>query len=197
MRSNVCRIENGVQDLEAILRESEKVAVYNELDHKQSLQLRLLCEEVDGMLPNLINDFGGNFWIDFEDGVCKVNVSIELARFTVAKKKELVAIATNKKNAAAVGICGKIRSVLENLICDADVVDTLNMSMDAFNISNAYLAGMNYAHVWSLDRYKTTVDKETEAYDELERSVIAAVADDVIVGVTAKRADIIIVKKFA
>ena len=29
MRSNVCKIENGTKDLEAILKESEKVAVYN------------------------------------------------------------------------------------------------------------------------------------------------------------------------
>lgn len=199
MKSNVCRIENGVQDLEAILKESEKVAVYNELDHKQTLQLRLLCEEIDGMLPNLVNDFGGDFWIEFENGVCKVNVSIELARFTVEKKKELIAIAKNKKNAAAVGIGGKIRSALENFMFDADVVDSLNMSMDAFHFSNAYIAGMNYSRVWSLDQYRNSVDKdnEAEAWDELEKSVIAAVADDVIVGVTAKRADVIIVKKFA
>ena len=50
MRSNVCKIEKGTGDLEAILKECEKVAVYNELTHKQSLQLRLLCEETDGML---------------------------------------------------------------------------------------------------------------------------------------------------
>ena len=43
MKSNVCKIENGSKDLEAILKECEKVAVYNELTHKQSLQLRLIC----------------------------------------------------------------------------------------------------------------------------------------------------------
>ena len=46
MKSNVCKIENGTKDLAAILKESEKVAVYNELTHKQTLQLRLICEEV-------------------------------------------------------------------------------------------------------------------------------------------------------
>ena len=54
MRSNVCKIEKGTRDLEAILKESERVAEYNGLDHKQALQLRLLCEEIDGMLPNVI-----------------------------------------------------------------------------------------------------------------------------------------------
>ena len=44
MISNVCKIENGTRDLDAILKECEKVAVYNELSHKQGLQLRLICE---------------------------------------------------------------------------------------------------------------------------------------------------------
>ena len=40
MKSNICKIDNGIKDLAAILSESEKVAVYNELTHKQALQLR-------------------------------------------------------------------------------------------------------------------------------------------------------------
>ena len=63
MKSNVCKIEKGNKDLDAILKESEKVAVYNELTHKQTLQLRLICEEIDGMLPNIIDDFNGDFWM--------------------------------------------------------------------------------------------------------------------------------------
>ena len=40
-------------------------------------------------------------------------------------------------------------------------------------------------------------EEKTEAWDELEKSVIASAADDVIVGVKGRKADIIIVKKFA
>ena len=116
MKSNICKIEKGSKDLANILRESEKVAVYNELTHKQALQLRLICEEIDGMLPKIINDFDGDFWIEFEDGVCKVNVSIKFDEFTSVQKEELINLAKNKKNAAAVGITGKIRSAVENLL---------------------------------------------------------------------------------
>ena len=59
MKSNVCKIDKGNKDLELILKESEKVAVYNELNHKQTLQLRLLCEEIDGML---VSAEGGFFY---------------------------------------------------------------------------------------------------------------------------------------
>lgn len=203
MKSNVCKIENGTKDLAAILRESERVAVYNELTHKQALHLRLICEEIDGMLPNIIDDFSGDFWIEFEDGVCKVNVSLRFDEFNAEKKKGLVAVAKNKKNAAATGVVGKIRSAIENVFLtegsSGDVSPESQYLVTEYYDSADYYSGMDYARLWSLTNYKSTVSKEEkkEEWDELEKSVIASVADDVIVGVKGKRADIIVVKKFA
>ena len=199
MKSNVCKIEKGTRDLEAILKESERVAEYNGLTHKQSLQLRLLCEEIDGMLPNLINDFEGDLWIDFEDGACKVNVSIKIPEFTADKKDELIGIAKNKKNAAAVGIVGKIRNTIENFFLNEEALGTFGASAEAFYLASGYGESSMYSYVWSLDQYRSTVksNENSEDWDELEKSVIASVADDVIVGVKGNQADIIIVKKFA
>ena len=205
MKSNICKIENGTKDLEAILKESEKVAVYNELTHKQALQLRLICEEIDGMLPNIINDFSGDFWIDFENGVCKVNISLKFDEFTAEKKAGLVAIAKNKKNAATVGIVGKIRSALENAFLDEESFGSTEMMLESRYFAMECYSGMDcfagndYACLWSLEQYRSNVknEKKTEAWDELEKSVLASVADDVIVGVKGKRADIVVVKKFA
>ena len=199
MISNVCKIEKGVKDLDAILKESEKVAVYNELTHKQTLQLRLICEEIDGMLPKIIDEFDGELWIEFEDGVCKVNLAIEYAEFTTEKKKELVSLAKNKKNAAAVGIVGKIRSALENLFMDEETRQIYAISSGAFHMSTAYSVGVDYSYLWSLEEYRNSIKKEEQAedWDELEKSVIASVADDVVVGVKGTRAEITITKKFA
>ena len=204
MKSNVCKIKNGTNDLDAILRESEKVAVYNELTHKQALQLRLICEEIDGMLPNIIDDFSGDFWIDFEDGVCRVNASVKFEEFSAEKKKGLVAVAKNKKNAAAVGIVGKIRSALENIFLDSDtfgsgiLFESQYYSMD-YHAAMDHFHGRDYSSFWSLEKYRGSVKNgyEAEAWDELEKSVIASVADDIIVGVKGKCADIIVIKKFA
>ena len=199
MKSDVCKIEKGTRDLDAILKESEKVAAYNGLSHKQALQLRLLCEEIDGMLPNIIDDFEGELWIDFEDGVCKVNVSIQIPEFNTSKKEELIGLAKNKKNAAAVGIVGKIRNALENFFLDEERMEAFSYSAGAFGLANGYCDGVDYAYLWRLEEYRSSVnkEKEREAWDELEKSVIASAADDVIVGVKGRCAEIVIVKSFA
>ena len=199
MRSNVCKIENGTKDLAAILGESERVAAYNGLTHKQTLQLRLLCEEIDGMLPNIIDEFEGSLWIDFEDGVCSVHISIKFPEFDSGKKEEIIGIAKNKKNAAAFGIVGKIRDAIENFFLSEDAALALAVASENFCPATGYSEVLDYSYLWRLEEYRNSIKKEEQAedWDELEKSVIASVADDVIVGVKGKQADIIIVKKFA
>ena len=201
MRSNICKIEKGTRDLEAILKESERVAEYNGLSHKQSLWLRLLCEEIDGMLPNIIDDFDGELWIDFEDGVGKVNVSIQIPEFNIDKKERLIDIAKDKKNSASVGIVGKIRDAIENFFLSDVRMDAWASSYGSFGFGTGYSEGVDYTYLWRLEEYRNFVaaekGKQVSAWDELEKSVIASVADDVIVGVKGREANITIVKKFA
>lgn len=197
MKSNVCKIEKGTLDLNAILKESEKVAVYNELDNNQTLKLRLICEELDGMLPNVVDKFNGDFWIEFENGVCKINVSIEFEEFTANKKKELVRFSKNKKNAATAGIFGKIRSFIEDCFLDSENAKFYDMA-GLYNFANEYAVCTDYSYMWSFEQYKNFIktEEEKQEWDELEKSIISSFADDVIVGVKGKRASIVIIKKF-
>ena len=196
MRSNVCKIENGTRDLSAILKESERVAEYNGLTVKQALQLRLLCEEVDGMLPNIIDEFSGSLWIDYDNGVCKVNVSIRVPELNAGRKKSLIEISSDKKNAAAAGIVGKIRCALEDFLLNEDEY-VRSTSAGLLHPSTGFSEEVEYSYIWSLEQYRNTVNEtETAVWDELEKSVIASVADNVIVGVKGNEANIIIVKKF-
>ena len=197
MKSNVCKIENGSKDLEAIFKESEIVAKNNGLTHKQTLQLRLICEEIDGMLPNVVDNFEGKLWFEFDSGVCKVNVSVELEELTSSKKNELISFAKNNKNAAATGVVGKIRSMIENFFLCQDTMEEIALSSGSFHLSTGYSEGVDFPYFWSLNQYRSSIPTEQKNdWDELEKSVIASVADDIIVGVKGKRVDIVIIKKF-
>ena len=197
MISNICKIEKGTKDLEAILKESESVALYNGFTQKQTLQLRLLCEELDGMLPNIIDDFDGDFWIEYDEGTVKVNATVEIPRLNITKKEELISVAKNKKNAAAVGIVGRIRNTLENFFLSEQCADEYIPSPELAYYNAGYTEGVDYYYLWTLNQYKDTVSEEKETeWDELEKSIIANLADDVIVGVKGKKVSIVIVKKF-
>lgn len=198
MKSNVCRIDNGSKDLEAILKESEKVAVYNEFTKKQTLQLRLLCEEIDGMLPNIVDEFEGDLWIEVEDGVCKVHISIALAEITSSRKKELIDVAKNKKNAAVGGIGGRIRAAVEDYFLKDEKVPVYDMSSSFYGMATSGCIGVDYSYLWTLNQYKTSVkdNAQAEDWDELEKSIIASIADDVIVSVKGKKVEIVIIKEF-
>ena len=195
MVSNTCKIKKGINALYEILNESERVAVYGELNKKQTLQLRLICEETYGMLPNIIDEFSGNFWIECEKGEYKVNVQINIPELTTEKKENLIKVSTSKKNAFAVGIVGKIRSAIENLFLDKQYLDSCDMAL--FNECADYSVGVVPVYSWSLNSYRNVVTEENvEDWDELEKSIIANLADDVIVGVKGKQASIVVVKKF-
>jgi hypothetical protein len=198
MKSNVCKIENGIRNLEAILQESENVANYNGLNQNQTLQLRLLCEEIDGMLPKIIGDFDGEFWIEYENGICKMNISIEFSDFTIEKKKELISVATNKKNAAVKGLVSRICSAIEDFFLSEGNYEPYDMETSCYYLPSEFQTGVDYFNLWRLEQYKTTMTQEEnkEEWDELEKSIIASIADDVIVGVRGKKANIVIIKKF-
>lgn len=200
MKSNVCKIEKGEKDISAILKESEKTAVYNELNSKQTLHLRLLCEELDGMISGLIGGFfSGDFWIDFEDGICKINASLQIEELNIDNKNQLINIAKNKKNSAANGIVGRIRAAIENAILDIDFTGVYAVPSYGIDAPMSQYADMAYSQYWSLNQYRKQVREENieDAWDELEKSVVASIADDIIVGIKGKHADIIITKKFA
>ena len=53
-----------------------------------------------------------------------------------------------------------------------------------------------YIYSWSLFNYKTAVEEKEDEYAELERSIVAKLADDIIVGVRGKNVEIIVKKSF-
>ena len=66
----------------------------------------------------------------------------------------MINIAKNKKNASAVGILGKIRSVVEDFFLNEEALLTYAISSGSFN---AAAGRMDYSSCWSLAQYKENV----------------------------------------
>ena len=61
VKSNIYTLKKLKEDFSNIPAEAEKVANYNDLDKKSALRLRLLAEELVGMLPKLLIYGSGSF----------------------------------------------------------------------------------------------------------------------------------------
>ena len=193
MESNVCKIKKGSQDLTALLEETEKVAVYNELTGKKALSLRLLAEELVSMLPSIVESYDGEFWIVNDGDRYELCVKVNVADMDVDTRERLIAVSKDNKNSSVVGISGKIRAVF----------DYMAMGSDNPMISPAGRYGLatsiDFSQLWSLKQYQDSLKEaaaEKVEWDEFERSILVKLADDVTVGVKGKCVNIIIKKSF-
>ena len=194
MQSNICKIEKGSQRTDDIFRESEKVAKYNDLNHKQALQLRLLCEELVNMLPSIISRFSGEFCIETQGNDYTLCVNVLVDNMDIETRDRLIKVSKNNRNASAVGITGKIRAVFDYMALGGE--DPMMPSASRYGFSS----DVDFSSVWSLRQYQDGVRADNEQgsaeWDELERSIIVHVADDVLVGVKGNNVKMIIKKKF-
>ena len=204
MKTDICTISSDKETFGAIFAEVEKSAEYNKLPKKPALQLRLLAEELVGMLPELLEVGGGKFWIENEGNNFELHASIKAERLSMFDKEDILSLSKSGKNAASKGIINKIRLVAEGMLdgyLEAAKVTGGGEYYDFYDMgacaANTY--DDRWLHAWSLSSYKEYADdnKDSDAWDELEKSIIANLADDVIVGVIGRNVDIVIKKKFA
>ena len=199
MKSNVCTIKRGDLGLENVLTEVEKVTTYNGLCKKDALRLRILAEELVGMIPELIKNFEGCFWAQNDENKYELHVELSVGSLSKEKKEQLIAVSASKKNAAAAGFMGKIRDIAENMLLFSDEPNR-GYLLESEYMSGYDIADVHYTYAWSLENYivqqhKAEKNPESE-WDQLERSIVAKLADDVIVGVRGKKVEIIIKKEF-
>ena len=142
------------------------------------------------MLKELSTDFNGEFWIENENlsfsFVSQIHINEAMDLQT---KRKFIEISSAKKNTTK-GIMGKIRDIVENLLYPENAVYSSNFV--AYQLESAVLLNDQ----WTLKRYKDAERNNPEPWDELEKSIIANLADDVIVSVKGSNVEIIIMKDF-
>jgi len=199
MKSNICALtpENAFD--KNMIHEVVKAAEYNDLDEKSTLRLTLMAEELIGMLPNLSDSFEGSFWVECEGPAYELHAKYVMADRTLASDDVLMEISKSGKNERAKGVVGKVRAFIDKI--------TLPEGGAFFRDYAIFSSGMidynmGYAHCWSLNRYVLKVqaaeesEEKSEAWDELEKSVITKLADDVLVGILGNEVEITVKKSF-
>ena len=202
MKSNICRLNSKGAGMEEALREVEKAASYEELSKKETLQLRLLAEELTGIIRALTREFQAKFWIDADNKNFELNLEAS-AEFKRSEKEQLISMTRDGVNQPAQTVSGKIGRIFEEFLDGYEEVNEYSVQngmvlpySEGIQTTNAI---NNTMMSWSLDLYKRELvskPEEDEHWDELEKSIVANLADDVIVSVGNKKAKITVYKRF-
>ncbi len=208
MQTDKIRVNNNGDGAALAMDEVERFCEYMELDRKSTMRMRLLAEEMIGMVNAITGEFEADFWLEGENKVCRLYLVAE-TKMNLAKKKELIDASSDKKNFAYKGFMGKLREMLEEGVYAVDEMDgsgaDLPVMYHTVGMCDAETAAVNvYSYQWSLAKYRASIGaaegsdgNATEAWDELEKSIVANIADDVRVGVKGNTVELVLEKNWA
>ena len=210
MKSNIIPVTNSGEGMSAALEEATASANYRGLSRKETLRLHFLSEEMLGMLKEITGQTEAKFWVESEEKQFELHL---LAHPTVTgrMREELLSVSSTGKNAAAVGVMGKIRDIFERAFDATEVSDSSSYYMQGLLLTSSsegidpmtYSANASMVS-WSMQKYKTKVAEQMESepaakeeWDELEKSIVANLADEVSIAIRGKEVEMVVYKDFS
>ena len=210
MKSETITVLSTGEGRAAAIDQAASFATGRSLPRKGVLHIRLLTEEMLGMIQQLTGNVSANFWLESGEKGIELHLA---AHRTVSDemRKNLLSVSTSGKNAAAVGIMGKLRDIFDRAFgpCDSDTpTNSVTYYMQGMitqegeAATDPMTAALNMVGTsWSMQKYKTTVAQEKphdpgaqEEWDELEKSIIANIADEVTVAIRGSEVEMVVYK---
>ena len=184
-------VSNKGNGMNAALEQADRTAQQLKLSPKEALHMRLMVEEMMNLMRSIIGQLEGKFWIETTDGAYQLHLRTSTL-LDAEQRAQLLSSSTSGRNEAHRGIMGKIRAFFEPMPIDetpAYLLDTTVVTSDVNGDLN-----------WSLEAYKERLRKSEDAeakeeWDELEKSVISHIADDIQVSIRGYDVELTIYKK--
>ena len=208
MKTDVITIHSDLKGHDLVMETEERFASYHNITGRQAMHLRLLTEETLSMANGILDDFRGNFWMEGETTKKGLLCRICLSADKLANKEQeahILSVSTSGRNESARGVLGMIREMVRRSLQTESIEDEqfLQNMNDAFlgmENGNAGIAAPD-ANYWSLQVYRQELsaqkNSKPEEWDELEKSIIATLADEVKVWLNSNSTDVIVEKYIA
>lgn len=208
MKTKEIIIASSGQGMDEALLETERIGVESGLTPKEVLRLRLLTEELFGMMRSILGLVLARFQVEEENNTFSIRLD-STVQMTQEMRKQLMSVSSEGRNAAAVGFMGKLRDMISVALLPNEsglsILSGFSMGMMSTVRNTDAIARQANEKMfsWSMSKYKSEVeglrdeDREAEeAWDELEKSIVANIADEVSVLVQGSDVKIIITKTF-
>ena len=200
MKTEQINVTSAGAGMEEALQLTEKFGLESGLERKENLRLRLLAEELFGMMRSIVGEVEALYWIEGEDQKFDVHMEGEVVLNQDVRKK-LIEVSTRHENAAAQGFMGKLRDMIGTaMLPEGEGPSMLSLGLMTMGSPSGYMANSG-SYSWSLNKYREELqaaeDKEArEAADELEKSIVASLADEVAVRIEGSQVEIVVTIAF-
>lgn len=196
MRIAEVNVNSKGEGIAEALSETEKLAVDIGLERTEIMHLRLLAEELIGMLKSYAYDVDAVYRAALEDRKFCLSLDADIL-MTQEMHDELIAISKTGKNESARGFMGRLKELIGMALLPSEskptVMGGLSLSLMSMGSPGGYQAGSDSAR-WSLQNYRKNAKEEQIA--ELEKSIVASIADDVTVAVDGDHVRLAVYKQF-
>ena len=191
MKSDVIVVGKNQDYTERALRLTEEYA--GNLSQKAHLRLHLLAEEMMNLFRSITGEMEAEYWIENNSNVYTLHLDTETIMYA-EKRKELIELSSKKENAATKGVIGKIREAFELALLPEDKRDAIisRYTMLGFTDPTSFSATTD-VELWKMSDYISAVNNSDdiqfaqEAKDELEKSIIANLANEVTIGIVGDK----------
>ena len=204
MKTDIITVHGDLDGRNEAMEAAERFAAYHGIAGKDAMHIRLLTEEAVGMIDGIMEGFTGKFWVESEKTkkglLCRICLAAD-KQANRAQEAHILSVSSSGKNENAKGIRGKIRDLFRRSLQTATEKDEqflLNMS-DALGSPGSRSGSVTQdANYWSLQVYRQQIkakqDDQPEEWDELEKSIISQLSDDVKVWLSNDSTELMIEK---
>ena len=191
MRTDVIQIYSDLRGREEAMATAEKFCGYNGFTGRNAMHIRLLTEELVSMVNGIMDEFIGDLWFESEktpEGMlCRICVEGQKSADPF-QEEHFLSVASSGKNENAKGILGKIRELfrVSSQYSGEGVYMSEYTAVNSWYNMGTHRAGpadnLMSEQYWSLMEYRNNLNearKDSSEWDELEKSIIANIADEV------------------
>ena len=191
MVSDIVTIKSDGSGINEALSQVEASAAFRSLSDKNMLRLRLLAEEMTGMLKGIAEEFAADFRVESDKNDFRLCLTADTL-MNSEKREKFLSVSTSGQNDAAKGFMGKLRDFFSGAFepSDADMFFTMGMTYGG--------PDQMLPLWWSLNKYRNEMQKKDESaeWDALETSIVGKLSDEVKVGINGNRVELTIYKSF-
>ncbi len=198
MKNEKIMISSRDIDLNNALKDIDENIAALKLGKKDAMHLRLIAEETLGMLNAMTGDFKALMWFERSVKEAVMNLTAKTGSMDIDTKNELLSVSSTGRNASTKGFMAKIGDIIENGVLNFENVMKLEQQYGTGYVGYGAMGEMSadFALSWSLSQYRNSLSaakadnaEAEDAWDELEKSVVASLAKDVTVGVKKEQVE--------